>query len=200
MTNQKPKPVKTILISFIAFLVLAFGSNQEVQETIAYYTGLEKDITEYISGGGQVLGENVELATVNRVVDGDTVVLDDGRKIRLLNIDTPETKKPRTPIMCFGPEASKFMEILLTDRKIQLTKDKESADRYGRDLRFIFLEGKNTEDIEQSVNAELVKLGFARTSIYKPNDTYEAEFIQLEQDAQKSKVGAWSSCPEPFEK
>ena len=102
--------------------------------------------------------------------------------------------------MCFGPEASKFMEILLTDRRVQLTKDKENSDRYGRDLRFVFLEGKDTSDITQSVNAELVKLGFAKTSIYKPNNTFEETFIKLQEEAKSLKLGAWKTCEAPFEK
>ncbi|NJS40804.1 hypothetical protein HC766_00145 [Candidatus Gracilibacteria bacterium] len=141
MTSKKSS-TKTLIISLLAFLILATGSNQEVQETITYYTGLEKDFTEYIQGNKKVLGANVETAKVNRVIDGDTIVLEDGRTIRLLNVDTPETKKPGVPIMCYGTESSKFLTALLEERQVQLIKDEESTDRYGRDLRFVYLDGK----------------------------------------------------------
>ena len=63
---------------------------------------------------------DVEEVKVNRVVDGDTIVLEDGRTVRFLNIDTPETKKPNTPVMCYGPEASKFTTSQLENRIIKI--------------------------------------------------------------------------------
>jgi micrococcal nuclease len=195
----KTKPTKSFFISIMAFIILATGSNNEIQKTIKYYTGLDKDFTEYLDGNTRVEAGNVESAIVNRVVDGDTVVLDDGRTIRLLNVDTPETKKPNTPVMCFGNEATQFLTELLTNRKIQLIKDKESIDRYGRDLRFIFLDGKNTTKIDQSVNAELVKLGFGRAVVYKPNNTFEEVFYEFQEKARRENLGAWSACEKPFE-
>ena len=142
--------------------------------------------------------DGIEKSQVRRVVDGDTVELTNGQKIRLLNIDTPETVKANTPVMCYGPEASTFTKKLLTDKMVQLTADKEADDKYGRGLRFIFLDGVDTSNVENSINAELVKNGFARMVVYKPNNTYAKEFQTWENEAKSKKLGLWGSCKNPF--
>ena len=142
--------------------------------------------------------DGIEKSQVRRVVDGDTVELSSGQKIRLLNIDTPETVKANTPVMCYGTEASMFTKKLLTDKMVQLTADKEADDKYGRGLRFIFLDGVDTSNIENSINAELVKNGFARMVVYKPNNTYAKEFQTWENEAKSKKLGLWGSCKNPF--
>jgi micrococcal nuclease len=140
----------------------------------------------------------IEKSQVRRVVDGDTVELTNGQKIRLLNIDTPETVKANTPMMCYGQEASNFTKKLLTDKMVQLTFDKEANDQYGRGLRFIFLDGVDTNNVENSINADLVKSGFARMVVYKPNNTYAKEFQTWENEAKEKKLGVWGNCKNPF--
>lgn len=195
---KKSGSLKTLLASVVAFIILLFGSNPQVQEALSYYTGLSDDFSEYLGKDGQVAGASKGTGVINRVVDGDTVVLEDGRTIRYLYVDTPETRKPGTPVQCYGKEASSFNKAF-TGAKVILKKDKEAQDRYGRDLRIVFLEGRNPEDINQSINADLVRYGFARVKIYKPNDTYEPQLRELEEKAKKDKQGAWKDCEEPFE-
>jgi micrococcal nuclease len=189
---------QSLIISIVAICILFFGVNPDIQEALSYYTGMSEDWVE-ITKDPKVLGGKEQTGIINRVVDGDTIVLEDGRTIRYLYIDTPETKKPNTPVMCYGPEASAFNSAF-TGAKVQLIQDKEAQDRYGRDLRIVFLEGRNTNDISQSLNAQLVKQGMARVKIYKPNDTYEKELREIELTAQKEKKGAWKTCEKPFEK
>ncbi len=189
--------MKTLLASVVAFIILLFGSNPQVQEALSYYTGLSDDFSEYLQPG-EVKGANSNKGTINRVVDGDTVVLEDGRTIRYLYVDTPETRKPGTPVQCYGKEASSFNKAF-TGANVTLVADKEKQDRYGRDLRILFLEGRDTSDINQSINADLVRYGFARVKIYKPNDTYEEPLRELEKEAIKKKQGAWKDCEDPFE-
>src|SRR5437899_1300226 len=69
---------------------------------------------------------------VERVVDGDTLLLAGGTRIRLLGVDTPETKRPDTPIQPFGPEAYEFSRDHVEGRFVRLEFDKERHDRYGR--------------------------------------------------------------------
>ena len=142
--------------------------------------------------------DKVEKVKVARLVDGDTIVLTDGRKIRYLYIDTPETVKENVPVMCFGPEAKEMNEKLVLGKEIWMLSDKESKDQYGRDLRMIFLAGTNTDDFANSVNAILIKGGFARARIFKPNTLHESEAKQLERDAKDKKLGVWGMCPQPF--
>lgn len=194
----KKGTARTIAVGVFAILTLFFGSNPEVQEAVSYFTGLSKDFTEAIEPEVKGVVDS-STGVIDRVVDGDTIVLEDGRKIRYLYVDTPETKKPGTPIMCYGPEATAFNKAF-TGTKVELVADKEAQDRYGRDLRLVFLEGRDTSDVSQSINGQLVKFGFARVKIYKPNDTFEDEMRELEMEAKEENIGAWKNCDEPFEK
>lgn len=131
---------------------------------------------------------------VVKVRDGDTIELENGMVIRYLYVDTPETVKTNTPIQCFGPESSSFNKEYVLDKVVYLVKDKDDKDQYGRDLRLVYIEGKDTTKPEQSINAELVKLGFAKAKFYSPNTTYKKQFLELEQTAKDKNVGLWSSC------
>lgn len=144
---------------------------------------------------------NIETSKVTRVVDGDTIELSDGRKIRYLNVDTPETVKPSTPVMCYGNEAKEANKNQVEGREVWLRWDKEKQDRYGRDLRIIYLNKEDavTQKIANSVNAFLIKGGFGRSISYAPNKTYKKDFDSLMQTAIDSKTGVWGKCPNPFE-
>jgi micrococcal nuclease len=137
------------------------------------------------------------LATVREVVDGDTlrVTLDDGTKatVRLIGIDTPETKDPDEPVGCFGPEASARMEHLLPiGRQIWLENDVTDSDRYDRLLRYVWV-AKNDGDI-YLLNEVMVRDGFALAIRYTP-DTARAEQLEAAQDRAASRsVGLWGAC------
>ena len=195
--SSSSSSLNKFVVAGIALVVLLFGSNPQVQESLAYFTGLSDDFTKVLDPAVRGASDS-NTAIIDRVVDGDTIKLEDGRTIRYLYVDTPETKKPNSPVQCYGPEASAFNKAF-TGMKVQLVADKEEQDRYGRDLRIVFLEGRDTSDINQSVNAQLVQYGFARVKIYKPNDTYEDQLRELETQAQKKNQGAWKFCEKPFE-
>lgn len=132
--------------------------------------------------------------TVVRVVDGDTIIVrgPGGRTedIRLIGIDTPETVDPRRPVGCYGPEASAYAKHLLTGRSVILRYDRETNDRYGRFLAYVWLTGRHA----QFVNARLVELGYARAYPFPPNTAHEALFAALERAAAVAGRGLWSSC------
>lgn len=141
----------------------------------------------------------IETVKVARVVDGDTLILQDSRRVRYLNVDTPESAHPNKPIQCYGKEAFELNKSLVEGKTVWLKFDKQKEDRYGRLLALVFLPGRNVNDVRQSVNAYLVKTGFARSYILKPNDTYAKEFAAMELEARKSNLGLWKECPKPFE-
>ena len=140
----------------------------------------------------------IETVKITRVVDGDTVELEDGRKVRLLNMDTPETVKPATPVMCYGKEASEYSKKSLTGKIVQLVPDKEANDRYGRALRLVFLQGKDISKVEESFNAELVRGGYAGVKVYRPNVTFEKPLLSIQEEAKFKKAGMWGACPNPL--
>jgi micrococcal nuclease len=144
--------------------------------------------------------DRVEKADVSRVVDGDTLEMSDGRKIRFLNVDTPETVKPNAPVMCYGENAKNKTKSLIENKTVWLNYDRAKQDRYARDLRFIYLNEEDAikQNIDNSVNAILVKEGLARSVAYAPNKTYAKQFDALMQTAQDNKKGLWKECKEPF--
>ena len=136
-------------------------------------------------------------ATVVRVIDGDTIDAkfdanfgDVTERIRLIGIDTPETKKPNTPIQCFGPEASKHTkELLPEDTPIFVERDIVARDDYGRLLGYVYRSSDNL-----FVNLDIVREGFAHVLTIPPNVNYASNFVEAARDAEANNRGLWSRC------
>ena len=129
---------------------------------------------------------------VQRVVDGDTIVVRDGSRedrVRYIGMDTPETVKPDTPVQCFGKAASAFNKRLVSDEEVTLRTDGEPRDRYGRLLAYVY---RRRDGL--FVNAALVRGGFATTLTIPPNVAHEALFAALERRARDSARGLWHAC------
>ena len=153
-------------------------------------------------------------ATVIRVIDGDTIKLDTGEKVRLIGIDTPEkyickklykdakkSKKDIETIKTMGEKASRFTKKLVEGKKVRLEYDVEGKDRYGRLLAYIYVptsdlkdvEGyKNLTRLEVFLNAELVKQGYAQIYTFPPNVKYQELFLKLQKEARDNKRGLWN--------
>lgn len=138
----------------------------------------------------------METATVEYVIDGDTVdLIIDGQevRVRLIGIDTPETKARDTPVQCFGEEASEALRGLLPiGSSVRIERDDEPRDRFGRLLLYLY----RTDD-DLFINRWMVENGFASAVSYRPNISFEAEFAVLEAEAQSAGRGLWSSCDGP---
>jgi micrococcal nuclease len=128
---------------------------------------------------------------VERVVDGDTVIVSGGRHVRLIGVDTPETKDPRRPVGCFGAEASRFTASLLpSGTAVRLVGDLEQDDQYGRLLAYVYRRADGL-----FVNAELVRRGYAAVLTIPPNLAHSDEFVALAAEARVAGRGLWSACP-----
>ena len=125
---------------------------------------------------------------VTRVVDGDTIEIEGGDKVRYIGIDTPETVDPRKPIQCFGIEASKKNKELVEGKTVRLEKDITDRDKYSRLLRYVWVG-------DLFVNLELVKQGFASSYSYPPDVKYQKEFLAAETEAREAQRGLWKACP-----
>lgn len=127
---------------------------------------------------------------VVRVIDGDTLVaLIDGEEttVRLLNVDTPETKHPDEEVQCLGPESTAFLtERLPVGTEIDLEYDEERVDRYDRTLAAVY-------ESESLINAEIAAAGLGVPVYFAPNDRFLAEVEEASLDAQKNKVGLFSA-------
>ena len=137
-------------------------------------------------------GEYGANATVVRVVDGDTVDFDiEGTKerVRLIGIDTPETKKPDTPVQCYGPEASAFTASLLPEGTwVHLERDVEARDKYGRLLAYVYLTDGTF------VNLAIVRGGYAHLLTIPPNVAHADEFVTAARSAEAQDAGLWGGC------
>jgi len=118
-------------------------------------------------------------ALVTRVIDGDTIEIEGGYRVRYIGIDAPEKAEP------YYWEALQANRDLVEGKKVWLEKDVEDRDRYGRLLRYVWVD--NT-----MVNAELVRLGYAYSYSYPPNLKHQTYLLQMEQEAREHKRGLWS--------
>ena len=128
-------------------------------------------------------------AHVERVIDGDTIqVRVEGKRytVRLIGVDTPETKHPTKAVQYFGREASAFTKAALEGKTVLLQKDRtgDTVDRYGRWLRYVLLDGDN-------FNARLIRDGYAHAYRRFPFSK-RTEFIRLEEQARQRGIGLWN--------
>lgn len=124
--------------------------------------------------------------SVKSVTDGDTFKTTKGEKIRLLGINTPETRKDTKPAQPFGSQAKQALKKLIDGKQVRLSFDKEKKDRYGRTLAHIY-----TRD-GLWVNAELVRLGLAHVYTFMPNTKFAKRLTSIEQQAIRNNTGMWS--------
>jgi len=128
---------------------------------------------------------------VVEVVDGDTIVVAfaDGTAdtVRLLGVDTPETKHPTRGVECFGPEAAAYSKARLAGKVVRLESDVERRDVYGRRLAYVYLHGRRFDD-------ELLRQGYARFLVIPPNDAHGRALLTAELDARRHRRGLWGAC------
>lgn len=124
-------------------------------------------------------------AFVAKVVDGDTIVLSTGEKVRYIGVDTPETHHPFKKVECFGQEAFQENKSLVENKEIRLEKDVSDKDKYGRLLRYVYV-----GDI--FVNDYLARSGYASSATFPPDIKFQEQFQNAESEARKNNRGLWS--------
>lgn len=169
---------RTLALALLAALGLTSCSNQEARNSSTASTQ--------------------NSATVIRVIDGDTVDVSlDGEetRIRLLNVDTPETKHPNKAVECLGPEASSFLEEKLpAGSKVSLEYDLEKTDSYGRTLAGVFLANG------EFVNEEIARAGLGTAVLIEPNSKFYERVLKAQNSAISSGRGLFDdsvSCSLP---
>jgi micrococcal nuclease len=125
---------------------------------------------------------------VRRVVDGDTLLLESGARVRLQGIDTPETVMADQPVEAWGPEASQFTKDFIerAGGDVRLTFSSERKDRHERFLAFVW--SGNT-----MLNEELVRAGLAKARLdYRYSGIMKRRLAGAQEEAQKAARGIWS--------
>ena len=200
------KGVKFTSLSVIAVLALFFGAAyisalvnpnppKSLQEVKGEATQTTQDIhPSQIPTPTAFLEFNDDLVMVELVIDGDTIEVGGGIRVRLIGIDTPETVDPSRPVGCYGKEASNFTKSQLEGKEVKLEKDVSETDRYGRLLRYIWVG-------DSLFNETLVKEGYAQSSTFPPDVKYQERFVTAQAEARNDKKGLWGAvCQTPTSK
>jgi micrococcal nuclease len=124
-------------------------------------------------------------AQVARVIDGDTLELKGGARVRVHEIDAPEMEKEGRPAEFLAHKAKAVLSDLTLGKTVRLEYDRQRYDHYGRLLAYIFLPDGTF------VNAELVRRGLARVYFHAPNDRYREVFLAAQKEALEAKRGVW---------
>ncbi len=160
---------------------------------LVYFFFLKKPSDSLLDPG------NGTYVLVDRVIDGDTFTLPDGRKVRLLGIDAPErynsgkmdndagkSGQSKETIAILGIKSGEFLRELIENKKVKLVPEEnyEDKDRYGRLLRYAYLEDGTF------VNGKIVEEGYAQ--VYRKFDLSKKDLLlRLEEDARNKKRGLW---------
>ena len=183
-----------------------FWPNETLTDATPANSGPAKDDMSYSKDGdnwfwtisptpgeeNNIMSETDQTFLVTKVIDGDTIELETGEKIRYIGIDTPETKHPTKGVECYGLEASDKNEELVLNKKIRIEKDITDKDSYKRLLRYVYVD-------DLFINKYLVEQGYAYSYPYPPDTKYQNEFNDAEENAKNSKIGLWQKCIAPEE-
>ncbi len=123
-----------------------------------------------------------DTALVIQVIDGDTIVIEGGYRVRYIGIDTPEIHPQRE---AYGMKALQANRELVEGKIVRLEQDVSQTDRYGRLLRYVYVDGI-------FVNAELVRLGLAEAKAYPPDIKHQEDLEELEAEARQAGRGIWA--------
>ena len=123
---------------------------------------------------------------VDRVVDGDTLVLANQHRVRLIGADTPETVRPNHPVEPWGPEATEFTRRFVAGGEVRLQFDGPQKDKYGRWLAHVWVGDRMLEE-------ELIRAGLATAETgYSYSSAIKARFLQAQSHARAAGRGIWS--------
>lgn len=135
-------------------------------------------------------------AVVERVVDGDTIVVrlqGASERVRLIGIDTPESVDPRRPVECFGKEAARrTAELVPPGTRVRLERDVEARDDFRRLLAYV-----RRADDDLFVNLALASEGYADLLTYPPNVAHVEALRAAVTSARQAGRGLWGACPAP---
>lgn len=145
----------------------------------------EKKIKDLLDNTGKYQTQNIgyfpKKTKVERIVDGDTIVLASGSIVRYVGITSPENNEP------FEKESTEENRKLVEGKTVSLEYDNYKADKFGRILAYVVIEGKN-------VSIELAKKGLAQVVVYqhKKPFIYQDQLLKAQNEAKRKKLGIWS--------
>ncbi len=131
----------------------------------------------------------LDVYTVDKVYDGDTIRIEDGRHIRLIGIDAPEVDSPYGKAEPYGDQSREYLENMLLNKRVRLEIPPDAIDKYGRTLAYVYLR-------DMLVNGRIVRDGYARAYTYF-YFSYRELFTNYESEARARGLGMWAGNKKP---
>lgn len=175
----RKKTIALILVTISLAVSLVFNNTQKPSITIPLQSSLSSSTS------------SAQLVKIVRVIDGDTIEIETGQKVRYIGIDRPELHHPKKPVQCFAQEAMLKNKEIVEGKTVTLEKDVSETDKYGRLLRYVKI---GSPSAELFVNDYLVKEGYAYAATFPPDVKYAQLFRQSQQEAMEKKKGLWNKC------
>jgi len=174
---------------FVGLLILLVGivGARFRNSNFEFHNREKRTETPTTNGDQQANDAYVGEYKVARVIDGDTIEIEGGERVRYIGMDTPETVDPKKLVQCFGKEASDENKQLVEGKTVRLGKDTTERDRYGRLLRYVYVG-------DTFVNLQLVALGFAHADAFPPDILHQEWFDEAERAARGAGLGLWRAC------
>ena len=176
------KQISSILSAIILIVLAWYTQTHHIPSPKSKVSG---STIKYDKSIKTVPGQPIQVV---RVVDGDTVELINGERLRYIGIDTPEEVDARKPVQCFAYQAAEENRRLVEGKNITFQKDVSTYDKYGRWLGFVYLEDGTF------VNLELVKNGYAFAYPYPPDISKSDIFRDAQAYAREHSLGLWAGC------
>lgn len=129
-------------------------------------------------------GPGKQEVKVTRVIDGDTVEIEGGQRVRYIGVNTPEMNDARPAVRSWAEKARDKNREIVEGKRVTMERDVSETDRYGRLLRYVYVQGT-------MINAELVRLGYAYATSYPPDVKNQELFSRMEREAQSAGRGLW---------
>ncbi len=177
---------KTISVLIAVILLLSVALTISLKY-IYYITGFvpQKEIPQPENQPQEPIEPQPPQAMVSYVLDGDTIQLSTKERVRLIGINAPEVGQK-----CSSEATSKLKELVL-EKKVMLERDTEDKDKYGRLLRYVYVDGV-------FVNKEIVRLGLAHKFEYGENTKYSDQFEEAENEAKHNMACLWRMGEEKY--
>lgn len=174
---------KIVNLLLILIFLIGTGISSQKNNISVESQSLDRENQTYNTPTRVNLIEIKNLVTVTKVIDGDTIEVENNIRVRMIGIDAPEVKSDE----CYEEESTKFLKSLIGNQKVELEKDISETDKYGRILRYVYKDGV-------LVNELMVARGYAKSSSYPPDTKYQKDFAEAERSARNQNMGLWKDC------
>lgn len=185
MTKQSLSILKFLSLGIVLVLIGLFIFHFKERSIIQIVSSPSPSPASTLGGSmaPNTIGGQITYAKVTRVIDGDTIVIDTGQHVRYIGMNAPELETNE----CYATQASEINKNLVLGKTVKLVKDVSETDKYGRILRFVYVD-------DQMIDDELVKDGAAKIMTIPPDVKFKDEFQGSENYARENKLGLWGKC------